>query len=295
MKKIFLIAILSLLISSLLTSCKKEENRPKLALVNEVADSLLVPTDTTIQFTANVSIRLRILQTNGGSLASANGDSTTIAYRTPRNIGIYTIQLLDRADTSQKIQRTFIVSPQAQLFRALRRGGHVLSFRHALAANGSDTFRDFSTGWWKSCDNTVARQLTIPDGRVQSEKMGRALKVLKIPVGRIISSEYCRCIQTAQFMNLGVNIETSPLLTYYVYDEANRYANTFRLIREQAISNRNILFITHVGYPSVPPNLNPVLSTLNQGDAGVFRLNPNNAEPTYVQVLRANDLTDLIR
>jgi hypothetical protein len=80
-----------------------------------------------------------------------------------------------------------------------------------------------------------------------------------------------------------------------VYDEANRYANTFRLIREQTISNRNIIFITHVGYPSIPPNLNPVLSTLNQGDAGVFRLNPNNTEPTYVQVLRANDLTDLIR
>ncbi|GAB4189020.1 MAG: hypothetical protein OHK0057_14290 [Thermoflexibacter sp.] len=295
MKKIFLIATLSLLISYLLTSCKKEENRPNLALVTEVADSLLVPTDTTILFTANVSVRLRILQANGGIFISANSDSTNVAYRTPRNVGIYTVQLINKADTSQKIQRTFIVSPQVQLFRALRRGGHVLSFRHALAANGSDTFRDFSTNWWKSCDNTVARQLTIPDGRVQSEKMGRALKILKIPVGRIISSEYCRCIQTAQFMNLGINIETSPLLTYYVYDEANRYANTFRLMREQTISNRNVLFITHVGYPSVPPNLNPVLSTLNQGDAGVFRLNPNNAEPTYVQVLKANDLTDLIR
>ncbi len=292
MRKVFAIAILSLFV---LTSCKKEDNLPNLTLVNEVADSLLVPIDTTIQFTANVPVRLRFLQRNAGSLVSANSDTTNISYKTPRNTGIYTIQLINKADTSQKIQRTFIVSPQVQLFRTLRRGGHVLSFRHALAANGSDTFRDFSTNWWKSCDNTVARQLTIPDGRVQSEKMGRALKVLKIPVGRIISSEYCRCIQTAQFMNLGINIETSPILTYYVYDEANRYANTFRLIREQTISNRNIIFITHVGYPSIPPNLNPVLSTLNQGDAGVFRLNPNNAEPTYVQVLRANDLTDLIR
>jgi len=292
MRKVFAIAILSLFV---LTSCKKEDNLPNLALVNEVADSLLVPIDTTIQFTANVPVRLRFLQRNAGSLVSANSDTTNISYKTPRNTGIYTIQLINKADTSQKIQRTFIVSPQVQLFRTLRRGGHVLSFRHALAANGSDTFRDFSTNWWKSCDNTVARQLTIPDGRVQSEKMGRALKVLKIPVGRIISSEYCRCIQSAQFMNLGINIETSPILTYYVYDEANRYANTFRLIREQTISNRNIIFITHVGYPSIPPNLNPVLSTLNQGDAGVFRLNPNNAEPTYVQVLRANDLTDLIR
>jgi len=292
MRKVFAIAILSLFV---LTSCKKEDNLPNLTLVNEVADSLLVPIDTTIQFTANVPVRLRFLQRDAGSLVSANSDTTNISYKTPRNTGIYTIQLINKADTSQKIQRTFIVSPQVQLFRTLRRGGHVLSFRHALAANGSDTFRDFSTNWWKSCDNTVARQLTIPDGRVQSEKMGRALKVLKIPVGRIISSEYCRCIQTAQFMNLGINIETSPILTYYVYDEANRYANTFRLIREQTISNKNIIFITHVGYPSIPPNLNPVLSTLNQGDAGVFRLNPNNAEPTYVQVLRANDLTDLIR
>ena len=279
-----------------MSSCKKEDPLPPLALSGLSADSLIVNIDTALQITANIPVIWQLVGSNSGTLTPSSTDPKITNYRTPRVAGTYTLRILNQSDTTEKIIRTFIVTPRASIFNALRRGGYVLSFRHALATTSVDqTSFALTTNWWKSCDPNFARQLDNPVGRLQAERTGSALKLLKIPVGRVVSSEFCRCIQTAQFMNLGVNIETSQSLTFFVYDEANRYANTFRLIREQVISNRNIIFVTHVGFGSIPSGLNPILNNLQQGDAAVFRLNPNGAEPTFVQVLTTADFTSLIR
>lgn len=274
-------------------SCNKKDKLPALELSMGIADSTIVNIDTILKFTANIPVIWKLTEQNSGAL-NVNTDNLSSTYTAPKSAGIYTLRILNQADTTEKILRTLIVTPKARIFNALRAGGHVLSFRHALAATGSDQF-NAAPNWWKSCDATVARQLDNPAGRIQSEKTGKAIKAMKIPVGRVISSEFCRCLQTAQFMNLGVNIETSQFLTFFAYDEANRYANTFRLIREQTISNRNIVFSTHVGFGFVPPTLNPVLSGLQMGDAAVFKLNPNGAEPTFVGVLTTADFTGLIK
>jgi phosphohistidine phosphatase SixA len=278
-----------------LTGCEKEDKLPALALTTDIADSTMVNIDTAIRLTANIPVIWKLTEQNGGVISNISADSLTITYTTPKVAGVYTLKILNRADTTAKILRTFIVTSKIRIFNSLRRGGYVLSFRHGLATTGADQLSSAVPNWWKSCEATLARQLDNPAGRVQSEKTGKALKLLKIPVGRVISSEYCRCLQTVQFMNLGINTETSPFLTYYVYDEVNRYANTFRLIREQTISNRNIIFSTHVGFAFVPPTLNPVLNGLQMGDAAVFKLNPDGVEPTFAGVLTSADFTNLIK
>lgn len=276
-------------------SCKKEDPLPPLMLTLGVADSSILNIDTTIQFVANIPVVWQIVQTGVGALTISTNDTKMASYQTPRVAGVYTLRILNQADTTEKIIRTLIVTPRATLFNALRAGGYVLSFRHGLASTGGDQLSSSVPNWWKSCESTLARQLDNPAGRVQSEKTGQAFRLLKIPVNKVISSEYCRCLQTAQLMKLVPNVETSRVLTYYVYDETNRYANTFNLIREQTISKQNTVFSTHVGFPSVPANLNPILSTLGMGDAAVFKLNPNGVAPTVVQVLTSADFTNLIK
>jgi len=289
----FLVAI-ALIAMFAIGSCKKEDAMPPLVLTVGVADSSIINMDTIIQLASNIPVVWKLVQANGGTLTVSTADTKMATYQAPKVMGVYTLRILNQADTSEKIIRTVIVSPRASLLNSLRGGGYVLSFRHGLATTGADQLGSTVPNWWKSCESTIARQLDSPAGRVQSEKMGKALKLLKIPIGKAISSEFCRCLQTLQLMNLGVNIETSKFLTYYVYDEANRYANTLNLVKEQAISKQNTVFSTHVGFGAIPPTANRILSNLSMGDAAVFKLNPNGAEPTVVQILMSADLTGLI-
>jgi phosphohistidine phosphatase SixA len=87
------------------------------------------------------------------------------------------------------------------LVEALRQGGYVIYFRHA-ATDWSQDDHLTAEGEWTSCDPARMRQLS-DQGRTQARRIGEAIRRLKIPVGRMLSSEYCRARQTAELMDLG--------------------------------------------------------------------------------------------
>ena len=89
----------------------------------------------------------------------------------------------------------------AQLIEALRGGGHTLYIRHAATDwSQSDTVVKF--GDWKSCDPGKMRQLSDA-GRIAAERIGIAMRALEIPIGKVLSSEYCRAIETAERLAIG--------------------------------------------------------------------------------------------
>lgn len=90
---------------------------------------------------------------------------------------------------------------EAALMRALRNGGHVIYFRHAATDWRSDD-RLADHGDWTSCDPAKMRQLS-EDGRATARRIGAAMRALGIPVGRVMSSEYCRSAETARLLGLG--------------------------------------------------------------------------------------------
>ena len=87
------------------------------------------------------------------------------------------------------------------LVEALRRGGYVVYFRHA-ATDWSRDDHVANAGDWDSCDPNRMRQLS-EQGRATARRIGAAIRGLGIPVGRVISSEYCRTRQTAELMDIG--------------------------------------------------------------------------------------------
>jgi broad specificity phosphatase PhoE len=93
------------------------------------------------------------------------------------------------------------------LARALRAGGHIIYFRHA-ATDWSHDDRVEKAGDWKSCDHTQMRQLSDA-GRATARRIGKAIRALDIPVGRVLSSEYCRSAETARLFELGP-VKTTP-------------------------------------------------------------------------------------
>jgi len=145
------------------------------------------------------------------------------------------------------------------LVECLRGGGYTIHWRHADADVCGDRL-DLGTAanttvpnWWMSCDSNcptaTARQLNAT-GVQRATLIGQQIRSMQIPIGRVLSSEYCRCMQTAEYMDFGPVIEANPGITYYVYDEANRCAQNYDLIEEVPAAGTNTAIIGHAGFPS---------------------------------------------
>ena len=82
------------------------------------------------------------------------------------------------------------------LVEALRSGGYNLYFRHAATDWSADDYVQKADDW-TSCDPTKMRQLS-PAGRETAHRIGEAIRALKIPVGQVLASPYCRTVETAR-------------------------------------------------------------------------------------------------
>ena len=93
-----------------------------------------------------------------------------------------------------------------ELLNALRGGGYNIYFRHA-ATDWSQNDNVDEAGDWTSCDPTRMRQLS-DEGRRAARAAGNAIRSLGVPIRRVLTSPYCRTVETARLMNLGP-VETS--------------------------------------------------------------------------------------
>ena len=100
------------------------------------------------------------------------------------------------------------------LVRALRAGGFTIYFRHAQTQwSQSDHVR--AEGDWLSCDPEEIRQLSAA-GRETATAVGEALRALRVPVGRVLASPYCRTVQTAKLLGVGPVETTTDVMNLRV-------------------------------------------------------------------------------
>ena len=78
------------------------------------------------------------------------------------------------------------------IWQALRRGGLVLMLRHAGTDPGFGDPPDFRLG-----DCSTQRNLSAA-GRAQARRLGQRLLQQRVAVDSVLSSRWCRCIDTAQ-------------------------------------------------------------------------------------------------
>jgi hypothetical protein len=193
--------------------------------------------------------------------------------------------------------------------QALHAGGYTVWWRHSTAStcgdrtdlgacscsNGTCTNCP-SNNWWKSCDSNcgsaTARQLTPPQSALETQTIhdafARGVRTdgpsgaaqdhpeLTVPVGRVLSSEYCRGIQTAQGMNFGPAIEQVKELTYFVYDEANRCNNTMGLLNTPPARGTNTAMVSHAGFSC------PTIDSLAWGEAAIYKPVPGTSGPLFI-------------
>jgi phosphohistidine phosphatase SixA len=82
----------------------------------------------------------------------------------------------------------------AALAEALRRGGYVVYFRHAATDFSRN---DEGMKGYGDCERQ--RQLSA-QGRSDARAVGEHIRALRLPVGEVLASPYCRTMETARLM-----------------------------------------------------------------------------------------------
>jgi phosphohistidine phosphatase SixA len=125
------------------------------------------------------------------------------------------------------------------LWDALRSGTHLAIMRHATAPGTGDpanfNLRDCST----------QRNLS-DEGRAQATQIGARFRANGITAARVFSSQWCRCLETARLLGLGV-VEELPLLNSFFADSEQRDPQTGALKTWLAGQDleRPIVLVTH--------------------------------------------------
>lgn len=104
-----------------------------------------------------------------------------------------------------------------------KEGHYFVVMRHALAPGTGDPAN------FRVDDCSTQRNLSA-EGREQAKRTGEAFKQQGIVVDRVLSSQWCRCLETAQLMDIG-EVEEFPPINSFFRDRSKEPQQT-SLVRE---------------------------------------------------------------
>jgi broad specificity phosphatase PhoE len=125
------------------------------------------------------------------------------------------------------------------LWTALKQGGHIALMRHALAPGTGDpaTFR---------LDDCSTQRNLSKEGREQARRIGQTFRERNIVIARVLSSRWCRCLETARLLDLG-SVEPFPVLDSF-FRQRNKGPRQTAALREFLAtqgSGPSLVMVTH--------------------------------------------------
>lgn len=132
-------------------------------------------------------------------------------------------------------------SDDDKMIERMKAGGHILMIRHALAPGTGDP-ANFRIG-----DCSTQRNLD-DRGRAQATAIGKWLHAKGLNSARVYSSQWCRCLETAERLEIGPVTELPALNSFYELTQ-NREPNLKALrkfIAEQPPDGALIILVTHL-------------------------------------------------
>jgi broad specificity phosphatase PhoE len=126
------------------------------------------------------------------------------------------------------------------LWALLKQGGQFVLIRHAVTDPGTGDPPGFRLD-----DCRTQRNLSAA-GREEARRLGVALRAKGIPVARVLSSPWCRAVETAR-LALGTEPEIEPALANLFQHGHNRerQLEQFRALVAKAPREGNVLMFTH--------------------------------------------------
>jgi phosphohistidine phosphatase SixA len=129
---------------------------------------------------------------------------------------------------------------ETEAWSALRAGRHVALMRHADAPGGSGDPPGFRI------EDCATQRNISAKGRADALKIGARLRSEGIRFDAILSSPWCRCIDTAKLLELGP-VKTEPTFGNVVVlrDQTEALTSGARAIIEQWTGSGILLVVTH--------------------------------------------------
>ncbi len=126
-----------------------------------------------------------------------------------------------------------------KLWDLLKAGGQVVLIRHAVTDPGFGDPEGFRLDDCKTQRNLSAA------GRQEAVRLGEAFRKRGIPVARVLSSPWCRCIDTAKLAFGGSQSERALDNLFGRGDNRERQLSAFRKLVAAAPKEGNLILVTH--------------------------------------------------
>ena len=129
----------------------------------------------------------------------------------------------------------------AALWTELHRGGVAILLRHAQTEAGIGDPPGFRIG-----DCATQRNLSA-EGRRQSQRIGAALEARAVRIDQVLSSQWCRCLDTARLAFPKATVEPYPALNSFFDDRSTEPRQTREAAARIAAirAPANVVFVTH--------------------------------------------------
>ena len=128
-----------------------------------------------------------------------------------------------------------------QAWNLAQKGNKIILIRHALAPGGGDP------AGFKIYDCNTQRNLS-KKGINQSKKIGKLFKKNKVPLDQVLSSQWCRCKDTAKYAfgdYKEFNALNSTFQSPYNKNEGKQLKELYNYVKKWNGKGKNLVLITH--------------------------------------------------
>ncbi len=140
-----------------------------------------------------------------------------------------------------------------QSWNIAQEGNKVILIRHSLAPGGGDP------QGFKIDDCKTQRNLNS-EGIKQSKKIGKLFEKNKIPVDQVLTSQWCRCKDTAKYAFGDYKEFTALNSTFqspYNKNEGEQLKDLFNFVKKWNGRGKNLVLITHYSIITAATNAIP--------------------------------------
>jgi broad specificity phosphatase PhoE len=126
------------------------------------------------------------------------------------------------------------------LWKLLQGGGQVVLVRHAVTDPGVGDPPEFRL------DDCKTQRNLSDEGRREAQRLGDALRARQVPVAKVLSSPWCRCLETAR-LAFGTPAESQPALSnlFGRPERAAQQVAELRRIVQRPPERGNLFLVTH--------------------------------------------------
>ena len=130
-------------------------------------------------------------------------------------------------------------------------GGQVVLIRHGLTTPGTGDPPGFRL------EDCATQRNLVDEGRRESQRVGEAFRARKVPVARVLSSPWCRCVETAR-LAFGGSETWTPLSNLFGRPEnREEQVRQMRARVSEPPQGGNLILVSHGSTIAALTGINP--------------------------------------